>query len=312
MGLARVLLRRRGVGDDRAQDDDGRLVRDLLALFDRLEQRVDVLGVLAAVLRAGAPVDDAHVPAVRLVTLGDVLGEGDVRVVLDRDVVLVIDEGQVAELLVTGEGAGLGRHTLHDVAVGGDDVDVVVERRLAGRRLGVVQTLLTALRHRHADGGGEARAERARRDVDALGVVHLGVAGGLRTPRAKRLQVVELEARTGQVQLDVLRQRRVTAGQDETVTADPLGVGGVVRHEVLVDEVGDGCQAHRGAGVAVADLLDSVGGQQAGRVDGPDVDVAPAGLVSLRQGECVGTLGGGLIRGHGSGSFVSESNSRRA
>ena len=62
------------------------------------------------------------------------------------------------------------------------------------------------------------------------GVPVLGVARGLRAPRAQRLEVVELEAVAGQVQLDVLRQAGVPAGQHEPVAAEPLVVGRVVPH----------------------------------------------------------------------------------
>ena len=50
-----------------------------------------------------------HVPAVGLVALGDVLGERDVGVVLDRDPVVVVDQREVAELLGAGDRGGLGR-----------------------------------------------------------------------------------------------------------------------------------------------------------------------------------------------------------
>ena len=58
---------------------------------------------------------------------------------------------------------------------------------------------------------------------------------------------------------------RVPAGQHEPVAAEPGRVGRVVRHDVLVEQVGDRGQAHRGAGVAVAGLLHGVGGQQRAR-----------------------------------------------
>ena len=60
-------------------------------------------------LAAVGPVDDLDVPAVGLVALGDVLGQRDVGVVLDRDLVLVVDQGEVAELLGAGDRGRLGR-----------------------------------------------------------------------------------------------------------------------------------------------------------------------------------------------------------
>ena len=81
------------------QDDQRRLVGDGLGRLDRVVELGDVLDVLAGLL----PVDRLHVPAVGLVARRDVLGEGDVGVVLDRDLVAVVDRDQVAELLVAGQ-----------------------------------------------------------------------------------------------------------------------------------------------------------------------------------------------------------------
>ena len=58
-----------------------------LGRLDRGVELGDVFDVLAGLL----PVDGLHVPAIRLVARRDVLGEGDVGVVLDRDLVGVVD-----------------------------------------------------------------------------------------------------------------------------------------------------------------------------------------------------------------------------
>ena len=130
--LAGVLLAGARPADDRLQDDDRRLRRLALGGLDGAVQLGDVLDVLAGLL----PVDGLHVPAVGLVALGDVLGEGDVGVVLDGDLVRVVDHDEVAELLVAGERGGLAGHALLQVAVAGDHVDEVVERARAGRGVG--------------------------------------------------------------------------------------------------------------------------------------------------------------------------------
>ena len=101
-------------------------------------------------------------PAVGLVAREDVLAERDGGVVLDRDVVVVVEQDQVAELLVAGERGRLAGHALLHAAVAGDDVDVVVERRLAGRGVRVEQAALAAGGHRHADAVGHALARAGR------------------------------------------------------------------------------------------------------------------------------------------------------
>jgi hypothetical protein len=276
-----VLLGRRRPGDDRPQADERRAVGDGLRGLDRGVEGVHVLRVVAAL----GPVHELHVPAVGLVPLQDVLGERDLGVALDRDVVVVPDRDEVAELLGAGDRGRLGGHALLQVAVGGEHVHEVVERAGARGRLGVEQAALAAGRHREPDGRGDALAEGAGGDLDALRVLVLGVAGGLRAPRAQRLDVLELQAEAGQVELDVLGQRGVPRRQDEAVAAQPVRVGRVVPQDVLVEQVGGRGQADRRPGVAVADLLHRVRGQDADRVDGLAVQVGPAdglGQGSLR------------------------------
>ncbi len=260
--LAGVLLLGSRPADDRLEDDEGRLVRDLLGVDDGLVQLLHVLLVDAGLL----PVDDLHVPVVGLVAGLDVLGEGDVGVVLDRDLVGVVDGDQVAELLVAGEAGGLGADALLQVAVAGDHVDEVVERAGARRGVRVEQAAFEALRVGEADGGGDALAERAGGDLDALGVAVLRVAGGERAPGAQRLEVVELEAVTAEVELDVLGQRAVAGRQDEAVASEPVLVVRVAAHHLLEEQVRSGCEAHRGAGMPVAHLLDRIGREDAHRV----------------------------------------------
>ena len=254
----------------RSTMNDG-LSGDGLGGLDRVVQRLDVLLVAAF----GHPGDVLHVPAVGLVAGADVLGLGDDRVVLDRDVVVVVDDDQVAEFLHRGDRGRLVGDALFDVAVGGDRVHEVVERRGAGRGARVEQAPLAARRHRHADRVAQALAERPGGGLDAGGQPVLGVAGGDRPPGAERLQVVKPDPVAGQVQLDVERQRRVPARQHETVPARPLRVGRVMPHHALEQQVGGGREGHRGARVPVAHLLHRVHRQDPDQVNGPLVGGCP-------------------------------------
>ncbi len=213
------------------------------------------------------PVDDLDVPVVGLVARLDVLGEGDVGVVLDGDLVGVVDRDQVAELLVPGEAGGLGADALLQVAVAGDDVDEVVERAGAGSGVRVEQAALETLGVGEADGRGDALAERAGGDLDAVGVAVLRVTGRQRAPGAQRLEVVELEAVAAEVELDVLGQRAVTGRQDEAVATEPVLVVRVAAHHLLEQQVRGWSEAHRGAGMPVAHLLHRIGREDADRVD---------------------------------------------
>src|SRR5699024_1189012 len=150
--------------------------------------------------------------------------------------------------------------------------------------------------HGHAHRRGESRAQGARGDLDTRGVSDLWVAGRQGTPGAQRLEVIELESEPGQIELDVLGERTVAAGENETIPADPSRVGRVVGESVLVEVVGDGRQAHRGSRVSVPLLLDRIGGEKAGSVDcavvefspGQGVHVFERSFVRLRA--CIQTL----------------------
>lgn len=85
----------------------------------------------------------------------------------------------------------------------------------------------------------------------------------------------------------------MAAGEDEPVPAQPLVVGGVVAHDVLEQQVGQRGEAHGRSGVAVADPLHRVRGEQAGGVDGADVHRARDRLVSDGQSQRRIASGGG-------------------
>ena len=250
---------------------------------DRLLDADDVLAAL----------DDLHVPAVGLVARRGVLGQRDLGVVLDRDLVAVVEHDEVAELLGAGQRRRLRRHALLDVAVGGDHVDVVVERAGARRRVRVEQAAFVARGHRHADRRREALAERAGGDLDADGVPELGVTGGLGAPGPQRLDVGELQPEAAEVELQVQREAAVPGRQHEPVAAEPVGVAGIVSHDPLEQRVCQRSEAHGRAGVTVAHLLDRVRRQDPDRVDGGRVEVGPVVRV-------VGAGKGGdlLKRGH--------------
>ncbi len=223
-------------------------------------------------------------PAVRLVTLADIFAEGDVGVVLDGDLVVVVDQDEVAELLVSGDRGRLAGHALLHVPVGRDAVDEVVEGALPGRRVRVEQAALPAGGHRHADRVADSLTERAGRGLHPHRVPALGVARRQRAPRPQRLQVVQLQSVARQVELDVEGQAGVARREHEAVPADPVRVGRVVPQHPLEQRVDGRGQAHGGAGMAVADLLHRVHRQHPDQVHRAGVELAPALRVRRRPG----------------------------
>ena len=133
---------------------------------------------------------------------------------------------------------------LHQAAVAGDDVDVVVDDVAAEARV------QHALRDRHADRVGETLAERARGRLDARGMAVFGMAGGLGAHLPEALQLPDVHPRiAGEVEERVEQHGAVAGRQDEAVAVGPLGVGGVEAQRLAEEHGGDIGHAHRHARV---------------------------------------------------------------
>jgi hypothetical protein len=165
-----------------------------------------------------------------------------------------------------GDRGGLVRDALHDVAVGADRVDVVVDDVVPGPVEGVGEE---ALGDRHPDAVREALAERAGGRLDARRHEVLGVPRRLRVPLAEALQLLEREVVARQVQRRVLEHAGVAGGEDEAVAVGPRRVGGVVLHHLGVEQVRERRERHRGARMTRVRLLHGVHREDADRVDRP-------------------------------------------
>lgn|SRR3989304_4239179 len=76
----------------------------------------------------------------------------------------------------------------------------------------------------------------------------------------------------------------MATGENEAVTADPFCIRRIVAHDALEEGVCQRRQAHCSSGMAVADLLNRVGGEHAGGIDSLGVQVGPVrGVDGLRE-----------------------------
>ena len=243
-----------------------------------------------------ALVDFDDVPAVGAEACGHVLGEGEVRGALDGDVVVVVHDDELAETKMAGQGCGFGGDALHQVAVGDDDVGVMVDDGVAGA---VVVTGEPLLSDGEADGVGKALAEGAGRDLDTGSEAALRVAGSDAAPLAQALDLVEGEVVAGEVEQAVQEHGCVAGGEDKAVAVVPARVRGIVLKETVPEGVGHGGLTHGATGVTVARLLHGVGGQQAQSVDAEGVQVAVRHETLLMR-----PAARGLWRGGRSGPLV--------
>jgi hypothetical protein len=87
--------------------------------------------------------------------------------------VVVPDSNEVAELEVTGQGASLARHTLHQAPIAKEAVCVVVDQVETGL---VESSRGVSLGDGKANGVGDTLAQGAGSNLNTGGVMSLGVA----------------------------------------------------------------------------------------------------------------------------------------
>lgn len=204
------------------------------------------------------PVHPLRRPAIGGEAPQHVLGEGERGIAVDRDVVVVPEDGQLLELHVAGQRGGLVADALLQVAVRGDHPGAVIHQALAEARRQV------PLGDRHADRRGDALAERARGGLDPRMLAELGMAGGGGVQLAEAPELLDPHARMpGQVQQGVEQHRAVPSAEHEAVAVRPARIGGVVFQELREQHRGDIRHAHRHAGMARLRRLDRIDGQRA-------------------------------------------------
>mmetsp|Transcript_10183 Transcript_10183/g.28581 ORF Transcript_10183/g.28581 Transcript_10183/m.28581 type:complete len:741 (+) Transcript_10183:131-2353(+) len=246
-------------------------------------------------------IDVIGLPSVSIVTLDDVLGLSVLGHLVEGDLVGVVEDDEVVELLVGGEGGGLGGDTLLEAAITGEGVDVVVEDLVV---VGVVDSLSHLLGGGDTDGVGDALSEGTGGGLNAggvvLGVGELGVAGSHGVVLTEVLELIDGEVEAGKVEPGVKEHGSVAGGKDEAITVDPGGVRGVVGHLGAVEGGTDLGGTEGKAHVAGVGGGDGVHGQTTGLVGGG----GEGGLGVNIDGSAHLDGGGGGLHGHDAGRGV--------
>ena len=236
----------------------------LTSLPDRRFDRAKVVTV----------VDPRGVPAVRLEALGDVLRPGHRRRPVELDMVVVVEHDELAQSKVAGQRRDLRRDALLEVAVRRDDVGPVIDDLVA---VAVELGAQPPLGDGHADGVGEALAERPGRRFDPRRQTRLGMSRRPRPPLPERAQLIERQVVARQVEQRVQQHRRVPGRQHEPVTVGPVRMRRRVAQEPRPQDVRHRGRAHRRPWMAGVRLLDAVDRQRPDRVDGEAVEVGRHG-----------------------------------
>ena len=219
-------------------------------------------------------VDRLHVPADGLEARGGVLALGAIRHGVEGDVVGVVDEDQVVELLVPGEGDRLHGDALLHAAVAGEADDVVIKDRV---RRGVEARRGHLAGDSHADGVADALAQRAGGALDAGSFAELGVTRGDAVQHAELFHLVERDGVAAEVEPRVKKHAAVAGGEDEAVTVEPARALGVVDEGVAEKDGADLGGAERETEVTGGAGVDGVDGEAAGLVGGLGQEVGLQG-----------------------------------
>ena len=239
----------RAVADDGAAGDQRRAVVRL----SRLDGGGDRVGVVA--------VDGVGVPAIGGEPRRHVVAQGERGRAVDRDGVVVEQHDQLAEAEMAGQRGGFVADPLHQVAVRGNRVGPVIDRRVAeagGQH---------AFGERHADRRGDALAERAGRRLDPRRVAVFRVAGGAAAELAEPADLIHRHVGiAGQVEERIEQHRAVAGGQDEAVAVGPARRGRVEFQIAREQHRGRVGHPHRHARMAGLGRFHRVHGERADRV----------------------------------------------
>jgi hypothetical protein len=174
-------------GNDGADPNQDRFPGFLPSGLQRLGKRREIIPVVHV----------EHSPAIGFKPLADILAERDVGVAVNSDVVVVVDDFEVAQLEVTGDRRRLAGHAFHHVPVAGQGPHPVVDH---GQPFAIEPGREEPLRNREPDRIADALAQRSGSDLDAGRKAPLRVARSPRMQLAELLEVFHRDVVAGQVQ----------------------------------------------------------------------------------------------------------------
>ena len=165
---------RRAEADDRAARDQRRTV----IFFGTFDRRCDRFGIV--------PVDTARRPARGLEPRKLVIRTGQRRRAVDRNLVVVEQHDQPVEPQMSGQRNRFVAEALHQAAVAGDHIGIVIDEIVAETRI------QQAFGQRHADRRRNALPQRSGGRLDAGRMAIFGMARGFRSPLPEGSEFVDV------------------------------------------------------------------------------------------------------------------------
>ena len=249
---------RSSVADLGLADDDGGLLFFRFCQTDRRGDQADVVGILHEI-------DVENLPALCRKARADVFFEGDVRIPLDGDVVVVVEEDEFSQLVRPRKGARLIGDAFLEAAVAAERVRIVIDD---GEAFAVEGRGEVRLGDRHADGVGDALPERTGRRLDAHRVTVFGMSRRFAAELTEVHQIFFGQTESVEIEQGIVEHGAVPRGENKAVTVVPLGVVVVEFEKFLEDRIGDGGGTERKAGVSGIRFLNCFCRKNADRVDG--------------------------------------------
>src|SRR5438105_1816095 len=153
MSCGRVLLMRGAIADMAIQNDQGGSVFRLPEILERALDATEIVSIA----------NPHYVPAVSEKSGRDVFREGDARIPLDGDVVVVVNPAEFIQAQMTGKRCCFRRNAFHQAAVAANGINIVAEDLEARPVVSVGKPLLC---DRHAHARSYALPERSGRGLD--------------------------------------------------------------------------------------------------------------------------------------------------
>ena len=203
------------------------------------------------------PVDAHGVPITGLKSLHLVDRIGKRERTVDRDVIFVMKHDEPVEPKMPGNRDRLLADALHEIAIGGEDIGVMIDD---WPELRVQHAFGKRHPHRH----GKPLAERTRRGLHPWRMAVFGMARRARAELPEALQFCDGHAWfAGQIEQRIKQHRAMAGGQDKTIAVRPVRGGGVIFEHLGEQHGGDIGGAHRQTRMTRFRLFHRIHGERA-------------------------------------------------
>ena len=165
---------------------------------------------------------------------------------------------------MTRKRRGFGRHAFHQVTVADQPVGVMMNNLEPGP---IVTTGKIRFGDGHAHSIAESLTERACGGFHAGSYTSLGMTRREAAPLAKLFDLFERQIIAGEIEQAVQQHRSVAGRQHESVSIEPMRIGGVMLKKSCPQDIGHRGRAQGEAWVTTVGLLHRIHRQKANRID---------------------------------------------